>query len=233
MESQILSEIKKIKKLLSKLTGTSELPTRQRFSKDALAKAAKEFRILEIKRGEWIIDYGISKIIRSAPYSSGKFIIEKFEFTNYFKYGRSFYFNKKDLVALNKELKKRNINLKKYIQLIEEQDKFNKKIEEIKKIGVKGKRYKIPEELRDIELTTCAPPDIEIVKNHIAELKKKFEEKNLSEFIDQYDTSAYLKVRYHFTRYVDQEKLKTCRKWCDDFNYANGALREIKKIKSY
>ena len=55
MESQILSEIKEIKKLLSKVIGTSDLPAKQRFSKDAIAKAAKEYRLLEMKRGEWVI----------------------------------------------------------------------------------------------------------------------------------------------------------------------------------
>jgi len=233
MESQILSEIKEIKKLLSKVIGTSDLPAKQKFSKEALTNAAKEFRKLEIKRGEWIIDYQVSKVVRSAPYGAGKFIIEKFQFTNYFRYGHNFYLNRKDLLALNKELKKRNIHLKRYIELIEEQEKFSKRIEEIKKHGTKRKKFKIPEELRDIELTTCRPPDIEIVKNHIEKLKKEFEEQNLSEFIDMYDTSAYLKVRYHFERYIDQDKLKICKKWCNDFNYANGALREILETKSY
>lgn len=82
------------------------------FQKKPLAKAAQEYRLLEIERGEWIIDSDISKIIRNAPWHCGKFIIEKFEFTNYFTYKRSLYFNKKDLLALKKELKKRNINLK-------------------------------------------------------------------------------------------------------------------------
>lgn len=48
-----------------------------------------------------------------------------------------------------------------------------------------------------------------------------------------HSTRAFLKVRYYFTKYVDQNGLKTAKKWCDDFNYANGALREIKSIKSY
>lgn len=88
-------------------------------------------------------------------------------------------------------------------------------------------------ELRDIELTTCAPPDIEIVKNYIEKLKKEFEEKKLSEFINIYDTCAYIKVSYYFERYIDQDKLKICKKWCNDYKYANGALREIIKTKSY
>jgi mRNA-degrading endonuclease YafQ of YafQ-DinJ toxin-antitoxin module len=233
METQIISEIKQIKKMLSQLVGTSDLPAKQKFSKEALTNAAKEFRKLEIKRGEWIIDYQVSKIVKSAPYEAGKFIVEKFQFINYFRHGRNFYLNRKDLVALNKELKKRNIHLKRYMELLKEQEKFNKKVQEIKKLGVKKKRFKIPEELRDIELTTCAPPNIQIVKDHIDELMKKFKEENLSEYIDLYDTFAYLKVRYQFERYIDQEKLKICKKWCNDFNYANSALKEIINTKSY
>ena len=34
---------------------------------------------------------------------------EEFEFKNYFKQGSTYYFKKKDLIDLNKELKKRNI----------------------------------------------------------------------------------------------------------------------------
>ena len=233
METKILSEIKEIKTLLSKIIGTSDLPIKQRFSKEAIQKAAKEFRVLQIKHNEWVVDYEIHKVIRSAPHSAAKFIINNFEFTNYFKYGHSLYFNRNDLVALNKELKKRNVNLKRYIELIEEQEKFQKKVEEVKTSKKKGKGFRIPEELRDIELTKSSPPDIEIVKNHIEKLKKEFTERNLSEYVEKYETVAFMKTPYYFQRYYPEEKFKICRKWCEDFNYANSALREIINTKSY
>ena len=38
-------------------------------------------------------DSDIHKVIRKAPWRAGKFIIEKFQFTNYFTRGRTLYFN--------------------------------------------------------------------------------------------------------------------------------------------
>ena len=111
MEDKILIELKQIRKLLSEVVGTTDLPVTHKFSKEALSKAAKEFRKLSIERGQWIPSHDIKKIIKHAHWNSTKIIIEKFESTNYFKRGSTFYFNKKDLVELNKELKKRNINL--------------------------------------------------------------------------------------------------------------------------
>jgi len=89
MEGRILSEIKQIRKLLSQLVGTTDLPVKQKFSKEAISKAAKEFRQLSIERGEWIPRDDIHKIIKHASWNSGKIIIEKFEFTNYFKRGHT------------------------------------------------------------------------------------------------------------------------------------------------
>ena len=124
MEEKILIELKQIRKLLSEVVGTSELPAKQKFSKEAIAKVAKEFRELSIKRGEWVERDEIHRVIKHASWSSSKIILEKFEFSNYFKRGHTYYFNKKDLVELDKELKKRNINLKKYAELLEDKDKF-------------------------------------------------------------------------------------------------------------
>ena len=49
MEQEILSEIKAFKKLLAKVVGTSDLPARQQFSKEVIAKAAKEYEKLSIE----------------------------------------------------------------------------------------------------------------------------------------------------------------------------------------
>ena len=96
MEDKVLSELRQIRKLLSDLVGTTDLPASQKFSKEAISKAAKEFRKLSIERGKFIPSDEISKIIKHAPWNSGKTIIEKFEFTNYFKRGSTFYFNRQD-----------------------------------------------------------------------------------------------------------------------------------------
>ncbi len=98
MENKLLSEIKELKAILAQLVGTADLPSKERFSKEALAKAAKEFQNLSIERGEWVKDYDISKHIRNAGYRAGAFIRTEFAFTNYFKKGQVYYYNKKDLV---------------------------------------------------------------------------------------------------------------------------------------
>lgn len=95
MEEKILDEIKQIRKLLSEMLGTSDLPAKERFSKEAIAKATKEYRKLSIERGEWLTSHDIHKVIKHADWHSGKLIIEKFQFTNYFIRGKTYYFNKK------------------------------------------------------------------------------------------------------------------------------------------
>ena len=82
----------------------------EQFSKAYLDKAAKEFKKLSIERGEWVEESKIDKIIRDAPYRCGAFIQREFGFTNFFKYGRTTFYNRKDLLALVRELKERNIN---------------------------------------------------------------------------------------------------------------------------
>ena len=123
MEDRILKEIKELKSVIAQVIGSSELPAKQKFSKEAIAKAAKEFQKLSIERGEWLVESDIHKVIRKAPWRAGKFIIEKFGFNNYFTRGRTLYFNRKDLVALSAELKKRNIDLSRYIELEEDKEK--------------------------------------------------------------------------------------------------------------
>lgn len=54
MEEKIYNEVKLIKKLLSEMLGTSELPVKEKFSKIAITKAAKEYRKMAIERGEWL-----------------------------------------------------------------------------------------------------------------------------------------------------------------------------------
>ena len=53
-------------------------PRLRNFQKEGIKKVATEFRKLQPERGEWMPGDEISKIIRSAPYGAGKFIIERF-----------------------------------------------------------------------------------------------------------------------------------------------------------
>ena len=127
-EDRVHKELKQIRKLLSDLIGTNDLPVKEKFSKEAISKAAKEFRKMQIARKEWIESYEIRSVIKHANYNSGKILIEQFQFKNYFKRGSTFYFKKKDLVELGKELKKKNINLEKYDELLQDKEKFQKYI---------------------------------------------------------------------------------------------------------
>lgn len=130
MEERLFAELGQLRLLLANLVGTQDLPKREQFSKEAMKKAALEFRKLQTERGEWITEDEIKKIIRSALYRPGKFIIEKFDFENYFVQNRRYYFNRKDLIALNKELKARKVDLGTYIELELDKEKFHKSLNE-------------------------------------------------------------------------------------------------------
>lgn len=235
MEDKIYSELKQIRKLLSIVVGTSELPASQKFSKEALTKAAKEFRKLAIERGEWISSGDIDRVIKRAPWSSYKIIVEDFKFTNYFIRGKTYYFNKKDLMELNKELKKRNIDLEKYCELVRDKEKFHKYINNI--IFPKGtktkKHFKIPEELQDIFSKPYSAPTEELVRTEIDTLMEEYKKFDLSEYIDLYEKKTYamFKYDYGFDRYLKPDLKKFCKDWCFKFNYANNALRRILELK--
>src|SRR2546423_15085918 len=89
-----------------------------------LEKAAKEFQQLSIERDEWIEEYHIDKYIKKASYKAGKFIREQFGFSSFFKRVSRYYYYKKDLIALAADLKERNIDLGRYIELKEYQIGF-------------------------------------------------------------------------------------------------------------
>ena len=39
------------------------------------------------------------------------------------------------------------------------------------------------------------------------------------------------KFIYHFEKYLEPVLKRRCKKWCDDFNYANHSLEEVTKKK--
>jgi len=232
-EEKLLLELKQLRYLLATVVGTQDLPKREQFSKEAIKKAAIEFRKLQIERGEWICEHDISKVFRSAPYRSGKFLIERFEFKNYFIRGQKYYFNRKDLMALNKELKARNVNLKTYMELEEDKEKFHKYLEALKQGKKKQPRFKIPDELRDIDSQPYNHPPKEKVLKHIEVLMEEYKKYTLVEFIDIFQGDyARVKHIYWFDRYLDPVKRKQCDNWCFEYNYAQTALQEMSKIKS-
>jgi hypothetical protein len=232
METDILKELKELKSILSKVIGSSDLPKREQFSIEAINKAAKEFRKLNIARGEWVEENKVGGYLRGARWYAGKFIRNEFAFTNFFKQGHYYYYNKKDLIKLNNELKKRNVNLDRYIELKKDEQDFKKKLSTISKTNGRGKKppYQLPQDLKDI--TTSAPPLPlpELVREDLNKLKEEFFQFKLSEYIDIYrDNHAMMKYMYPYQKHIDLQVRKRCMRWCENFNYANNALELITK----
>lgn len=234
-EDKILTELKQLRKLFTVLLGTDELPTKEKFSRAAVAKAAKDYRKMQAERGEWISSSDVDNIIKHAPYNPAKILIEEFQFKNYFKRGSTYYFKKRDLQDLNLELKERNINLKVYEELLRDREKFQKYIASVTQSegSRKRKRFTVPEGLENIFSEPYSAPNEELVRNEINALWKEFEEFNLSEYVDLYykKTYASFKYIYYWDRYLDPKTKKLCKGWCEKFNYANTALKKILEQK--
>lgn len=234
-EDKILSELKQLKMLFTVLLGTEDLPTKEKFSRAAITKAASEFKKMQAERGEWVENSEVSTIIKHAPYYPAKILIEEFKFKNYFKRGSTFYLKRKDLIDLNKELKKRNINLEIYSDLLQDREKFQKYIDNISQPegSKKSRRFRIPEGLENIFTKPYSPPNEELVRKEIKFLWEEYEKFDLSEYVDLYykNTYAVFKYIYHWDRYLDPQVKKHCKGWCEKFNYANEALKRILEIK--
>ncbi|WP_394772930.1 hypothetical protein [Flavobacterium sp.] len=235
MQKEILSEIKELRTALTQVLGISDLPPDQQFLKEALNKAAKEFQKLNIERGQWVADHSVGKYIKNAGYRAGAFIRQEFGFSNYFKRGQTYYYSKKDLISLGKELKERNVDLGRYMEFIEDRTKFKKYVSEAaqnNKGKLKNKSYKLPADVNNITTSPPPMPEVNVIREDIKRLKEEFFEYKLSDYIDIYkDNYAMTKFIYHFEKYLEPGLKRRCKKWCDDFNYANHALEEVTKKK--
>ena len=231
MKNEMLSEIKELRAVIAKVVGTSNKPFAEQFSKEALDKAALEFRKLSIERGDWVEDSSINKVIKSAPWRAGKFIREHFKFNNYFQKGRTYYYNKKDLQALACELKERNVDLGRYIEFLEEETKYKNHIEKAKENKKHFQTpYQISKDTIDIISSPAKPPALDIIKADIKKLKKEFKQDRLNDYIDIYrDNHAMMKHIYFFDKYLASETRTRCNKWIKDFNYANTALEHARQ----
>ncbi len=229
---QILSEIKELKSCIAKLLGLSSSSSEEPFPTEALEKAAKEFRNLSVERGEWICSHDIRKIIKSASYNSANFLIRQFKFSNYFKRGSTYYFNKQDLISLGKELKIRNVDLGRYEELKTDQEKFKKYLDNAKKNRKGNKAYKMPNDAKDITSNPVKLPPLEELKAELKKLKVEFLQYNLAEYIDVYkDSYAMSKYLYHIQKYIEPDMQKKIRKWIIAFNNVNHLLAESKAKK--
>jgi len=234
-EDKILTELKQLKKLFTVLLGTEDQPAKEKFSRAAIIKASSEFKKMQAARGEWVSSGDVDKVIKHAPYNPAKMLIEEFQFKNYFKRGSTYYFKKKDLQDFNKELRKRNINLETYSDLLQDKEKFQKYIDSISapEGSKKRRRYKIPEGLENIFSEPYSPPNEDLVRNEIKSLWEEYEKFDLSKYVDLYDKKTYavFKYIYHWDRYIDPKIKKQCKQWCEKFNYAQTALKRILELK--
>ena len=234
-QKEILDEIKQLKNVLAKIIGSSELPAKEQFSVEAVEKAAKEFQKLSIERGEWVLDEEISKYIKGAPWRCGKFIIDEFGFTNYFKYNRYLYYNKADIIALGIELKNRNVVLSRYMELLNEKDKFQTGIKAARlkaTAKTKKKPFNLPKDSKNVTTTPPPRPSADAVRAHLKKLKDEFIEHKLGEYIEIYRGCFAMSKHFHrYKNYMDQGLNRRIYRWKDDFNNANEVLKELTKKK--
>lgn len=228
MENDLLAELKELRFVIAKLVGSSDFPLEEQFSFEKVEKAAKEFKGLLVKRGEWIAESDLPKYLKGAPYGIGKFIREEFNFSNYYKQGQSFFYNRKDAQALAKVLKDRNIHIGRYIELKADQENFKKKIASAalsKRAAIKKLPYSVPNNLCDIPLSDSPKPQLALIKDDLKNLKNEFFEYKLAEYVDIYKNSyAMVKFEYSFSKYYPDDVKRRCKSWCERFNYANHAL---------
>lgn len=78
------------------------------------------------------------------------------------------------------------------------------------------------------DYTPPKAPSPDVIREDIKRLKEEFFRDSLAEDINIYKEShAMVKFEYHFDKYIKPEIKKQCRKWCENFNYANHALRLV------
>lgn len=226
MENEILAELKQFKTLFLKMTGASDLPPAEIFKKEALDKAAKQFRKMEIERGEWVAESDLSKYFKDSHWNAGKFIREEFAFTAWIKHGGQYLYAKAALKELARELKEQNVNLKRYIEYKKSEEEFRKKVDTAKEQS--QRLYQLPDDARDVETTSIPLPDIELVRADLERLKAEFFIYKMADYVDIYKSNhAVFKFIYHFDKYIEPALKKRCMKWSDSFNYANKALEMI------
>jgi hypothetical protein len=229
MSKEILLEIQDLKQLLEKIIGLDKETPDKKYSEESLDKAQKLYLKMSIEQGNWVTDREIPRYIKSAPWNPGAFIRKEFEFTNWIKRGHEYLYSKKDLIELGEELEALKIDCKRYEEFLRDKAQFDKRmaiLEEAKTRKIPA--YKIAKGVKNIITSEIAKPDPEKVRGHLAELKLEYKKNKYELYIDIYKgTYAQMKNIYHYEKYLEPGIKRGCRKWIDDFNYANHALELI------
>jgi len=231
MDDQIKKELSELRDAIVYLAKTSDYPRPEQLSYEAINKATGEYIRLTKLRDKWIAESELYDIFDTCHGNIGSFIRHEFEFSNYYKQGREYFYNRNDLLALAKELKVRNVNLPRYMKLKSEEEQFVKKVVATEKVKVgskKKKTFKVSDAIFNINSTDFPFPSVDLIKEDIEVLMRKYKEQNLSEYIDIYQGNfAMVKYDYDLEKYVSDKVTRVCKKWCDNFNYANTALKII------
>ncbi len=211
--------IAEIKDLLAKLIGTSDLPKEKQFSEKAIEKAAKEFKKLRRENNVWIKTHEIRDYIKDAPYESGKFIRDEFEFKNFYTKGPACYYLKGDIILLAEELKKRKIDLRTYMQM-KEKEKKDDDFSIVKKKNPQGS-FKVPDNIINIQPRPKKPKSLEKLTAKLNQLNKEYNELQLSQYIDIIDDIyAFPKLSLRIGD-VPREMGTLIQKWCRKFQTVN------------
>ncbi len=235
MKKEVLAELSEIKKILSHIVGTTDLPAPQKFSKAVLDKAARLFKKMALAEEQWVKSYEICNYFENCfGYEIGKFIRDEFAFSNYYSKGGATFYFKKDLMKLADELKSRNVDLATYMELRKGQALIEKKMLELaaknrdERIKRKRKKnYSLPEELKYIKLSDFKLPDRNVVEQEVGQLMLEFKNGNYARYINFYDDSAYITYNDKIREYLKGVEGKVYRSWCKKYNKAKYGLKLI------
>jgi hypothetical protein len=227
----ILQELRVLRKAVTQLAGTADLPEDKQLSPTALDKAAKQFQQLQMKRAQWVSHHDIGKHLKGGGWWNHQLIREEFAFTAFIKIGRDYYYDRDQLKALNEELKKRNVSLEQLHKLRRSEKDFEKAYEKLKeqvRTRKTKKSFVVPQWLRDISSTPVQLPERAVVQVDLDQLQQEFLAGKYAQYVDVHKgTHAMLKFIYPYEKYLEAGLRRRLSHWCDQFNTANGVLKEI------
>jgi len=227
-------DVAELKRILAKLLGADDTSAKEAFSMKSLDKAQKLFNKMRKDDKAWVSETKIYTVVRGAGQGrgSGKFIREHFEFNSWIKDSSGYRYLRKDLVKLNEQLKKRNIDLEQYRSMLLQKADFEKKVADYhnKKGG-----FKVPEGIEDITTSDPPYPDIQLITERLAKLEQEFKDNQWEQYIDVYTTGFAMKKSLSDVRtYMKGGFIQRLYNWCFKFNYACMAYQKInyKRYKS-
>jgi len=232
MQKEILAELKALREAVAILAGTQEMKPEKQLSPAVLNKVAKEFKKLDRKNKEWIQEHDLYGIFRGTNYGVGKYLREELKFTQWLMKGKSYYYNRKAIMDLVKELKSRKVNLARYIELKNQQAKFEAWV----KTAAAQKKmvaYQLPDDMYEVETWRAPRPSERLIIAELERLKTEFEEMKMGEYIDIYKSFAVHKIDYMFAKFRDETYRQRCKKWIENYNYAKRALAELKNENDF